>query len=216
MIHLSAVVLWMFIILLIFAILFLKNNFSRFVGAMGENYVKKELSQLDSTRYGVLHDVMIETEPGKTSQIDHVIVSQFGIFVIETKNYAGLIFGKEKDSNWTYVKHRSKYRFLNPILQNQGHMKALHQVLNIPMEVMISVIVFSRESELKIETETPVIYIGELVKHVQSYRKLQITGPESVRLAKMIKLLNITDIGRRKAHVAYAQSSKSKSRHWAK
>ena len=62
-------------------------------------------------------------------QIDHVVVSIYGIFVIETKNYSGWIFGDENSQYWAQVIYKTKNRFYNPILQNRGHIKALQGLL---------------------------------------------------------------------------------------
>src|SRR5690554_6493192 len=69
-------------------------------GFIGEKIIAFVLKRLDKEKYTVINDVMVETERG-TSQIDHVIVSDYGIFVVETKNYSGWIFGDDKSQYWT-------------------------------------------------------------------------------------------------------------------
>ena len=98
-------------------------------GAFGEYQVREKLSKLDPTKYKVFNNLFLKLEDGKTSQIDHVVVSIFGIFVIETKNYSGWISGDERSEYWTQSFFKSKKRFLNPIWQNYGHVKALKEVL---------------------------------------------------------------------------------------
>lgn len=71
---------WLFVLLVIITILFYK----RIVGFMGELWTKEALFKLDKNEYKILNDIMIEID-GITHQIDHVIVSKYGIFVIETK-----------------------------------------------------------------------------------------------------------------------------------
>lgn len=68
---------------------------------------------------------------GCTHQIDHLIISQFGIFVVEMKNYYGLILGEEHKDKWIQYLGKKKSYFLNPIHQNYGHVKALEELLNI-------------------------------------------------------------------------------------
>ena len=82
------------------------------------------------------------------TQIDHVVVSKYGVFVIETKNYSGWIFGSEKQKNWTQTIYKKKTRFYNPILQNNTHIKALQYFLDMSM-TMHSIIVFSDAATLK-------------------------------------------------------------------
>ena len=64
-----------------------------------------------------------------TSQIDHLVLSEYGIFVIETKRYKGWIFGSEKAENWTQVIFKEKHQFRNPVKQNWSHVYALKSVL---------------------------------------------------------------------------------------
>lgn len=68
----------------------------KFKGMIGESSVRHKLSKLDPKQYKVLHDLIIQRADGKTSQIDHVVISRYGVFVIETKNYTGWIVGSQK------------------------------------------------------------------------------------------------------------------------
>ncbi|MGQ9661890.1 MAG: nuclease-related domain-containing protein [Kiritimatiellia bacterium] len=72
-------------------------------GWFGEKSVTSLLRQsLDPTVYHLISNVMIPTQEG-TTQIDHIIVSRYGVFVLEVKNYTGWIYGNEKDRPWTKV-----------------------------------------------------------------------------------------------------------------
>ena len=70
-------------------------------GYIGEKQVRNQLSSLPSEEYKSIYNVMLRTEKGDTTQIDHIIVSIYGIFVIETKNYRGIITGTENAAKWT-------------------------------------------------------------------------------------------------------------------
>ncbi len=118
--------------LILVLIVSLKMSYPWFVGKMGESEVQAVLSNLDGKRYTVIHDVLVETEPGHTAQIDHVVFSVYGIFVIETKNYSGQIYGRESEPSWTQKFPRASHRFQNPIRQNQGHIRKLAAGLGIP------------------------------------------------------------------------------------
>ena len=110
---------------IVFAI-WAKKSFPALKGKYGERMVKKSLEKLDSKEYHIFHDLYIPTKKG-TSQIDHVVVSSKGIFVLETKNYTGWIFGSENSQNWTQVIYKRKEKFYNPIWQNFGHIQALKE-----------------------------------------------------------------------------------------
>ncbi|MBS4955798.1 MAG: NERD domain-containing protein [Clostridium sp.] len=90
------------IILLVVIVLIVKFKSPNIKGSIGERKVSKALNTLDNNEYKIINNLMIITDRG-TTQIDHVVISVYGIFVIETKNYKGLIFGNEYDDNWKQV-----------------------------------------------------------------------------------------------------------------
>lgn len=94
-------------ILLIVLAIIVQLNISKIRGAIGEKRVKNQLSKLPHEDYVILNDIMVETERG-TSQIDHVVVSPYGIFVIETKNFSGWIHGSESSEYWVQTIYRKK------------------------------------------------------------------------------------------------------------
>jgi len=94
---------------------------------------------LDKAIYHRVHDVTLPTPDG-TTQIDHVFVSRYGLFVLETKNMRGWIFGGENKSEWTQTNFSKKVRFQNPLRQNYKHVKALEAALQVPPETMHSVV----------------------------------------------------------------------------
>jgi hypothetical protein len=98
--------LWyIWVLLIISAILSLLRP--KIKGAIGEKSVSFFLARLDPKKYKVLNNLLIKVG-SKTVQIDHVVVSNYGIFVIETKNYQGWIYGKEYDEYWTQVIYKRK------------------------------------------------------------------------------------------------------------
>ena len=100
-------------------------------GVVGERRVQRLTDRgLNQDVYRSLHDLILPTPDGST-QIDHVIVSQFGVFVIETKNLAGWIFGDERSRQWTQTLYRKKYRFQNPLRQNYKHVKAVEKIAGL-------------------------------------------------------------------------------------
>ncbi|WP_062306112.1 nuclease-related domain-containing protein [Alicyclobacillus sendaiensis] len=114
---------------LILVMAYLLRN-PQFIGYAGESIVRRRLSSLPPSEYRVLHNLLVSREDGKRTQIDHVVVSPYGIFVIETKNYQGVIVGKDEWKEWTQVlNRRTKHRFLSPVVQNEGHIRALAQAV---------------------------------------------------------------------------------------
>ena len=98
----------------------------------------------------IFHDLYITRNDGKFSQIDLVVATKVGIIVFEVKDFSGWIYGKGNQAKWTQVLTygNEKYRFYNPIMQNNTHIKQLRQKLkeNVPF---YSVVVFYGDSELQ-------------------------------------------------------------------
>ncbi len=118
----------------------LKN---RYKGWDGELTVKlMQWLYLDKKTYRVFNNVTLPNFGGGTTQIDHIIVSVYGIFVIETKNMNGWIYGKEKEPTWTQVFFKKKYTFPNPLRQNYKHTKSISELLKIPEDKFHSIIFF--------------------------------------------------------------------------
>ncbi|MBB6444016.1 nuclease-related domain-containing protein [Bacillus benzoevorans] len=117
-----------------------------------DNNVTKLLNKLPENCI-VLHDVYIPKKNGSSVRIDHIVINQNGLYVIETKNYNGVIKGSENSKYWTQIVADHPENFYNPILQNNQLIKELHYYLrdalhNIPVH---SVIVFGKRSHLKLE-----------------------------------------------------------------
>lgn len=138
--------LTLFVILIVFRTL----GSASVKGWLGERAVAKGLSRLDPRTYHTFHDLYVPRPDGHgTTQIDHVVVSPFGIFVIETKNYRGWIWGSEEQPKWTQQIYRRKSSFQNPLHQNDLHLRALAACLGLPREAFLSVVLFIGHSEFK-------------------------------------------------------------------
>ena len=186
------------LILLIFYIL-MKIYYPKFRGFMGEFWVKLELSKLPKDSYIVLNDIMIKDDNG-THQIDHLVLSKFGIFVIEMKNYYGLIKGKEFDNKWCQYLGKNKSYFLNPIHQNYGHIKALSNLLRIDEKNFISIVCFSNQAKLAVNCNTVITQLDYLKSKIVSFNDLLINEDIS-KLSNKVLLNNIEDRNLRKRHV---------------
>lgn len=120
-------------------------------GKAGERTVANELLRLGKKEYIVINDLLLESGGGKMSQIDHVVVSTRGIFVIETKSHVGIIRGYEYSQYWNQQAGDADYVFYNPLLQNASHMRTIRRVLPaVPDEMWISMIVFTCASRIDI------------------------------------------------------------------
>lgn len=158
-------------------------NQPRIKGFLAERDVLVELKD----EKHVFHDIQID---GKhKTQIDHILINQKGIIVIETKNYGGIVMGKEHSQHWTHVIYGNKKFFYNPIKQNQYHIKVLKEFLPENHPTIHSIIVFSSKSELILEVETPVVRIAELRHYIDTLPDEMYSNHSIEDIAYMIKQL---------------------------
>lgn len=155
------------LIIVIFVLLNAASKSPTVRGKIGEFRVSRLLKKdLNPSVYRVLGDVTVPSING-TTQIDHVVVSPFGIFVIETKNYNGWIFGNVHDANWTQTIYKNKSRFQNPIRQNYAHVKALETITGLEESVFHSMVVFTGSAEFKTPIPDEVCGLADLLQRIK-------------------------------------------------
>jgi hypothetical protein len=129
------------------------------------------VSNFKSPNFHLLNNITIPFQDG-TTQIDQILLSTKGVFVIEVKHYSGLIFGDEKSSQWTQIVYYVNNKFQNPIHQNYRHLKAIQQILDfLPKEQIHSVVVFSGNAVFKTPIPKGVFYLNQLVSHLSSFQE---------------------------------------------
>ena len=158
-------------------------------GDVGEQIVKVAvLSKLDAAQYRHFSNLIIPA-PNGTTQIDNIVVSPFGVFVIEAKYFQGWIFGGAKQEKWTHTLSRfEKYAFANPIRQNYGHIKALARLLRQPESRFHSVIVFAhRNCQLKTELPANVCLQHNFIEYIQGFTKNLIDDAALARIHAVLQ-----------------------------
>lgn len=206
---------------LLIVLLIVKSFMPKLLGHRGESIVRSKLGELDITKYAVLNDLFILNTKSKsgTSQIDHVVVSPYGVFIIETKNYSGQIRGKETDAQWTQVNYRRKDRLANPLRQNYGHVQALKELLGESLSVkMVPIVAFTGSSELMVDVkpETHLVYTKHLVKTIQQYNQVVLSAEQAKQIVETLRTAHIADREQRKTHTKNIKSALSNERETAK
>ena len=142
-----------------------------FKGWIGEKKTEQKLSlSLDSGVYNIYHDIIIPSRNG-TTQIDHVIISPFGLFVIETKNLQGWIYGTVSQSTWTQVVYQYKYKFQNPLRQTYRHKKVLSNHLRIKDNNIHQIVSFVGDCQFKTDMPSNVIQ-SDLGSYIKEFNKI--------------------------------------------
>ena len=147
---------------------FFKTIFDK--GNYGEFLTFTKLEKLGNQNK-LLTNLYIPRDDGTTTEVDLVMISPTGIYVFESKNYSGWIFGDEKNKNWTQtLENGQKNRFYNPIWQNKAHINALKTVLNLNDDAFKSYIIFSERCTLKkikvTSSNVKVIKRDQLIRNV--------------------------------------------------
>ena len=190
-------------------------HFSRFnspqrIGARGERAVQEWLRYGLPAEYRLMNDVYLPLPDGTTTQIDHIVVSQFGVFVIETKNYSGWIFAGADDSQWTQIFYHKKSRFQNPIHQNYKHICALVENLGIDKAYFHNVVIFNGDCEFKTKMPEGVVSSRRAADYIRSFDRPMIKASQVDELADAIAEWQGTVGEERKAnHVANLKKMRS-------
>lgn len=156
------------------------------IGAHGEKLVSKRLRRGLPQEYLILDDVFLPLPDGTTTQIDHVVISQFGVFVIETKTYSGWIFADEKSAQWTQTIYRKKSRFQNPLRQNYRHICALADNLGIDKSYFLGVVAFTGECRFKTEMPRGVVYSKQAARFILGFKDQMIKVSQVKEIADAI------------------------------
>ena len=150
-------------VLVLSVLYFLKSLW--FKGFAGEMMVHISAKiHLDKDRYHVLRNVTLPTADG-TTQIDHIIVSEYGVFVIETKNMKGWIFGGASQRQWTQKIFKYTKKFQNPLHQNYKHVETLKSILELTDRQIFSVVLFVGSNTFKTEMPENVINGPGLIRY---------------------------------------------------
>ncbi len=193
---------YLFIFLLflfIGGLVFLRLNQANIRGRRGERRVSSRLFSLPS-EYHVFNDVHIEVQ-GRSVQIDHIVASRYGIFVIETKNYTGWIYGNDNSEFWIKNMYGNKYQFRNPLKQNYSHVKSLQALLGVPESKFIPIVVFLNGATLKCDTTGIVIYSHQLRRTIFDHSIPIFSDAEVEKLITLLSSSRIVEKNRRSNHV---------------
>jgi len=157
-------------------------------GKVGEKRVSHKLDKLPEDKYRVLNNVILPTQSG-TNQIDHIVVSVYGIFVIETKFYSGWIFGGENSEYWTQNIYGNKYQLYNPVLQNGGHVRTLLRLLKEYGDLPIfPIVAFSPQADLHINTTNAcVVYWNQLYATIRRYSRERLSMEQVRAICRAIE-----------------------------
>ncbi|MBQ0157631.1 MAG: NERD domain-containing protein [Bacteroidales bacterium] len=192
-------------------------------GKRGEALVNKELQQLPND-YTVLYDVVLPTDKG-TTQIDHIVIAKYGVFVIETKNYRGDIYGNDSRKEWTQVivtpvtyqrkwyktyTYVTKNKMYNPVKQSLGHMFRVKEWLKAyPHLPVVPIVVFVGEADLShVESTHAVLALHELRTTITNYKTIYLSDEDTAKVVTILQAANVRESVSNTEHVAHIKIAK--------
>jgi len=175
---------WYLIPIFIFAIVIKSAWFKGVLGEWQVNLLIKFF--LDKNDYHLIKNVTLPTDDG-TTQIDHIVVSKYGVFVVETKNMKGWIFGSANQKQWTQQIFKHKSKFQNPLHQNYKHVKTLEGCLNAKNDSIFSVIIFIGDSTFKTKMPENVRFARGGIEYIKSKTDIVFNGQEVASVIEQIE-----------------------------
>lgn len=175
------------------------SSYAKVLGEIGEESVASILRTLPKD-YVVFNDVYLEIK-GKSTQIDHVVISRYGVFIIETKNYTGWIFGNDTSEYWTQTIYDEKYKLRNPLKQNYAHLKTLQLIFGIEERFYFPVVAFHDKVTLKCKTYGNVMYFSELKDFLLSKTIPKLTDALVNRLSAILMYYSVKNENQKQEHI---------------
>lgn len=201
---------WYFIPIIIIIAVLKTAWFKGFFGEVMVNLAAKLF--LNKDNYHLIKNVTLPTEDG-TTQIDHIIVSRYGIFVIETKNMKGWIFGSANQKTWTQKIYKHTNKFQNPLYQNYKHTKTLETCLGLSEGKIFSLVVFVGDSTFKTDMPDNVTYAGGYVRFIKSKKDVVLTDEQVLSTIARIESGRLTpSFKTQREHVNHVKSAQEVKR----
>ena len=167
---------------------------------------------MDKKEYHLLKNVTIPSGEG-TTQIDHIIVSRYGLFILETKNMRGWIFGKERQENWTRQIYKKKIPFQNPLRQNYKHTQSIAELFGVDPKKIHSVIAFIGDSEFKKPMPENVTEGKQFIKYIKSFQEPIFGEYDVIEILERIEERRLKpNFKTHREHVQYVKSLHPSSR----
>ena len=168
------------------------------------------LTLLPKDKYKIINDLLIQ-KGGYSTQIDHVVISVYRVFVIETKYYRGWIYGGENSEYWTQNIYGHKYKLRNPLWQNRGHIKAIRKLLDDSGLVPIyNIVAFSGQATLKADRSLPVMYWRQVVPYIRRFTEPMMSESYAKEIHSTLLAANVEDKNARKQHVQSVKQNKQR------
>lgn len=160
-----------------------------------EKQVSEQLKTLDSNSYTIINNVTIPSTGNTTNtQIDHIVVSRYGVFCIETKSHAGCIFGSDDRRYWVQSLYGNNNKFYSPLRQNFAHTQSLNSLLGDKLnQQIIPIVVFPNAYFINIESDKAVGNIKYMMNEITKHEEILYETNEYGKIINSIMIANKKD-----------------------
>lgn len=179
---------------------------SEAIGDYGEKKVSSLLEDLDCEDYRVYNDLLVRNGD-YTTQVDHLVISRYGVFVLETKNVHGKVYGGSNAEFWKQYLPASGYKrygftqehkLRNPIWQNNGHIKTLRKLVFGNDVPMYGIVVFPINTVINVTAEQPVMNMHNVVPYIKRYRDVVLSSEQmSFYRKRLIEVISTSESDRK-------------------
>lgn len=186
----------------------LENLKSRVTGDLKdptERWVEQELKRKLLTKgYVIFGDLIIPSVSKSipSTQIDHVIVSRFGIFCLETKSHQGNIYGYKISEKWNQYIGNKKYTFYSPLRQNKHHVTSLEYLLRSRLRGPIhSYVVFPSAHKIKIDGREVDLTLKNTIERIEKHKREVYTLDDVEAISKGLAYVSTRNSEFKKDHI---------------
>lgn len=193
------------VIAVILLIAILSKSSPKAKGKQGEAVAFAYLGDTKEGKQYIINDLLFETGKGMTCQIDHILINENGIWVIETKNYSGRIYGNETQREWTQILAYGnvKNKFYNPVRQNATHVYRLAEYLNADNLLFRNVVVFHERADISNVSAANVFFISDLPRIVRQKTNVNLSAEMMETYYNRLKTLKTETKTDSKEHIKH-------------
>lgn len=175
------------------------------IGDYGEKRVSSFLEELDCNDYRVYNDLLVRNGD-YTTQVDHIVISRYGVFVLETKNVHGKVYGGGNAEFWKqylpdtgYKRYgfTQEHQLRNPIWQNEGHIKTLRRLVFDNDVPVYGIVVFPSDTDINVTADQPVLNMYNVVPYIKQYRDDVLTSDQmGLYRRRLFEVISTTEADR--------------------
>ena len=188
------------------------------IGDYGEKRVSSFLEDLDCEEYRVYNDILI-CNGSYTTQVDHIVISRYGVFVLETKNVHGKVYGGSNAEFWKqylpdvgYKRYgiTQEHQLRNPIWQNDGHIKTLRKLVFGNDVPIYGIVIFPSDTDINVTANQPVLNMYNVVPYIKQYRDVVLSSVQMGFYRRRLLEVISTSESDRKEHLGNVYHNKER------